>query len=101
MTALVDRWARVRDLLLLAATGLPPLPDAAEPGARPIGPLSGTMPEFMEFVEHNEFGLALDTLVALGRRTRPMPGFWRLVAQAAALMELPDPTPHGEATLHG
>ncbi len=101
MTALVDRWAHVRELLVRAAKDLPPHTGAAGPGALPAGPLSGTLPEFMEFLEHNEFGLALDTLVTLGEHVQPTPDFWRLVARAAALMELPDPTPHGEATLHG
>ncbi len=101
MTALVERWAHVHDLLVRAAKELPPTSHPAVKGTRHAGPLSGTLPEFMEFLEHNEFGLALDTLVALGERTQPAPDFWSLVAQAAALMELPNPTPHGEPTLHG
>ena len=46
-----------------------------------------TVQDFHEFLEHNEWGLALETLEEIAEQAPHTPAFWLLLAQAARLMQ--------------
>ena len=75
-------WTAIRAHLESAATLLP---ETATPGDR-----GGSIDAYRELVAHNELGLALDELEALGLANGAPDAYWRELAEAADLMALHD-----------
>jgi hypothetical protein len=90
MSALSANWDEVRKLLREARDSLAPGGSNQIPSPVPVGPLTGTLDEFEEFLEHNELELAWDTLAAVADRASAPAAFWRRLARAAGLMGLLD-----------
>jgi hypothetical protein len=83
-------WNEVTRLLREARQYLAPERSVANSSGVPVGQLTGTLEEFDEFVEQNELELAWDALATVARRRTAPLSFWRNLARAAALMQLPD-----------
>jgi hypothetical protein len=66
------------------------LPDPSEQHEQEFATL---LAQYREFLEHNEFGLALDTLEELGHLMPCRGGFWRDLERAADNMGLVDKLP--------
>ncbi|MEP7337336.1 MAG: hypothetical protein ABI977_06290 [Acidobacteriota bacterium] len=82
-------WDELRPLLRKALQQLPS--DLKEHlYTAPNGTLSGTLQEFEEFLEYDEFELAWDTLFAIAERIGASYEFWASLANAAVLMGLPE-----------
>jgi hypothetical protein len=86
----VETWNETRGLLKEARECVAPGKAARLSVSVPVGRLTGTLDAFEEFLEHNELELAWDELEAVGARVSAPAEFWRKLARAAALMELPD-----------
>jgi hypothetical protein len=89
MPSQTELWNEIVDVLHEARRQLPPEVDRREFGAASIGLLSGTLQVFEEFLEHNELELAWDALVAVAERQKASASCWRILSQAAGLMQLP------------
>lgn len=89
MTATIGLWAEIPEILVRAAREIDVAASVAE--ELPPGPLRGTPEEIAAFLEHNEFELALETLVEIAGRTGANTAFWELIAHAARRMEIPVP----------
>jgi hypothetical protein len=83
-------WDEIRRLLREARNDVPCQGVAEVASPVPVGLLTGTLDEFEEFLEHNEFELAWDALANVAERVNAPPGCWRTLARAAALMQIPD-----------
>lgn len=84
--ALFKRW-KISETLLQQADAALPRPENADSA------FEGLETQFTEYMEHNEHGLALDTLVELGDLVVPRGGFWKDLIRAAENMELSDRIP--------
>jgi hypothetical protein len=73
-------WGKVQVHLEAAARLLPKHPRVGDDG--------GTIENYRNFLAHNELGLALDELEALGEANEVSESYWRELASAADLMEL-------------
>jgi hypothetical protein len=89
MSDLATTWDEIRKLLRGARDGLAPQQRAQGAAPVPVGPLSGTLDEFEEFLDHNELELAWDALAEIAGATNAPPACWGKLAQAARLMQLP------------
>lgn len=101
MTAMVDHWAKVQHLLLYAENVLRRGGDIPyETAHLGDGGLRGTFQEFTEFLEHDEYELAMEALVALANRFGAEHEFWQAIDQVATMMEVPLPErqSRGEST---
>jgi len=81
---LVKSWKISRTLLERARHALP---------VRHAPEHAALLTRYREFMEHNEFELALDILEELGRLTSARGGFWRDLEQAAESMGLTERLP--------
>lgn len=54
----------------------------------PLGPLTGTLDEFDEFMKYNEFGLAFEAISIVGWKAKASIMFWEKLAQAEILMKI-------------
>jgi len=84
--ALFKRW-KISETLLKQAHAALPQPENADSA------YVGLETQFTDYMEHNEHGLALDTLVELGDLVVPRGGFWKDLIRAAENMDLPDRIP--------
>ncbi len=55
----------------------------------PVGLVTGTLDEFAEFLDNNEFELAWDALATVAERVKGPAHCWHKLARAASLMHLP------------
>jgi len=85
-----ERWEEITELLRQARECLPTQPGDGKHVPAPVGLLTGSLEEFEEFLAQNELELAWDALAAVAERAGASPDWWRKLAQAARLMELPD-----------
>jgi hypothetical protein len=87
MATLEQTWRRITALLTQAAAALP---EGGKSGRKSVdtGPLQGTLGEFREFLQHNEFELAWDALAEVAKREQAGAALWLPLVQAAALMKL-------------
>jgi hypothetical protein len=84
---LIARWKATTALLRRARHALPaPLPPHEQAYA-------GLSAQLEEYLEHNELGLALDTLMELGHLATPRGGFWRDLERAAEMMDMMERLP--------
>ena len=81
----LKRWKVSQTLLRRAHDALPRL--AENPKSSLLERTS------FEYLENNEFGLALDVLEELGELALPRGGFWKDMIRAAENMELADRVP--------
>src|SRR5437870_1948371 len=88
MNTLSARWEEVGTLLREGRNCLARERKTDHNSPVPVGPLTGTLDEFEEFLEHNELELAWDALEAVAERLNAPPSCWHLLAQAATLMDL-------------
>jgi hypothetical protein len=89
MTTPAAPWDEIRRLLREARKDVAPERGDQSPSPVPVGPLSGTLDEFDEFLDHNELELAWDALGAVAESVNAPPATWRKLAKAAGLMHLP------------
>lgn len=82
-------WEAVHKLLAEARDYLTPEIVGQNSVPAPVGPLTGTVEEFTEFLDHNELELAWEALAAVAERGRAAVDCWHKLAQAARLMGLP------------
>jgi hypothetical protein len=75
------KWDLIEELLKNACS------DFAEQPQAVIAPHSELLVEANHFLDHNELGLALDTIAEAGRVTNPGARFWDSLRQAASQME--------------
>lgn len=83
----IKRWKVIETLLERARRALPDFPADHERECAAL------LAEYREFLEHNELGLAFDTLEQLGRLVPARGGFWRDLERAAEIMGLADRLP--------
>lgn len=83
---LFKRWKISETLLKRAYTALP-RPENVD------STFAGLESQFTEYMEHNEHGLAFDTLIELGDLVVPRGGFWKDLMRAAENMKLPERIP--------
>jgi hypothetical protein len=76
---LVKSWKITETMLERARHALPKLDDREH---------AALLTQYREFLEHNEFGLALDILEELGHLVSARGGFWRDLERAAGNMGL-------------
>jgi len=86
----VEKLHKIRTCLAKALLELPETISNQETKPVPSGFLIGTRDEFEEFLEHDEFELAWETLFSMANRTDGSPSFWSLLATSADLMGLTD-----------
>lgn len=89
MSDLATTWNEVGKLLREARACLAPEQRAPGSAPVPVGPLSGTLDEFQEFLDQNELELAWDALAEVADRVNAPPTCWARLAQAARFMQLP------------
>jgi hypothetical protein len=75
---LLRLWAAVRQDFERARALLPSRPSQSE----------GNVARLVEWLDHNELGLALDELESLGQDNAAGPEYWRNLLSAAERMEL-------------
>ena len=92
--ALFKRW-KISETLLRRAHAALPRPENAD------STFVGFESQFTEYLEHNEHGLAFDTLIALGDLVAPRGGFWKDLMRAAENMELLDRIPELQKRFDG
>jgi hypothetical protein len=78
----------VRTILENARNLLPLEVRSVETKPIPLGPLTGTLDEFDEFMSHNEYELAFDAIEVVGFKAKASLEFWRTLAQAGIVMGL-------------
>jgi hypothetical protein len=78
--ALIKRWKVIETLLRRARGYLPEEPD--DPNVARL------LQQFTEFIDHNELGLALDTLEEIGEFIHCRGRYWRDLERAALTMDL-------------
>jgi hypothetical protein len=81
-------WREIRELLLEARNCLAPDTSTQDSAAVPVGLLTGTLDEFMEFLDQNELELAWDSVAKIAERNGAQPTCWSKLARAASLMRL-------------
>jgi hypothetical protein len=84
---LLKSWKITETLLKRARRALP------DPSEAHMQEYMTLLARYHEFLEHNELGLALDTLEELGHLIPCRGGFWRDLERAAANMGLVDKLP--------
>jgi hypothetical protein len=91
MTSQTTTWKSVETLLRDAFAELSPpsINEVREPVSG-LTVLTGTVEDFLEFLEHNELELAWDELESMGRRGQRSETFWLKLSEAAATMNLSD-----------
>jgi|GEM_PF-739257 len=85
----VPIWNEITQLLTQARRCLPADSGQRDSEAPSVGVLTGTLPEFDEFLAHNELELAWDALAGAAERLGAPAACWRNLAQAAKTMQLP------------
>jgi hypothetical protein len=90
MNQYIKTWDEIRRLLRDAQQHLPKGNTATQYRHVPDGMLRGTLQEFEEFLEHDEFELAWDALSDVAKRVGAGNDFWNNLSQAAALMKIPE-----------
>src|SRR5437868_13321267 len=83
-------WEQVGRLLREARACVAPSGSSHEVAARDVAPLTGTLGEFEEFLDHNELELAWDALAVVAERAQAPYPCWQKLSVAAAQMRLPE-----------
>jgi hypothetical protein len=90
MSKYIETWNEIRRLLRAAQQHLPEGLTTTGNRGLPDGMLQGTLEEFEEFLEHDEFELAWDALSEVAKRVAVSKEVWDHLAHAARLMKLPE-----------